>query len=125
MAIRIKGILTLTIFFLVCMGASFYISRYMFVVFPVKGHSMEPTISHEEKVLVYRTDKIERGDIVVFESEWYNKCLVKRVIGLEGDTINIVYNYEKQAFEIFRNGDKLEEDYIKEPMTYNYSEKEY
>src|SRR5690554_4025005 len=122
MAIRIKGLLTLAIFFLVCMGASFYISRYVLIVYPVNGKSMEPTIYHEDRVLVYKTDKINHGDIVVFYSEIFNKRLVKRVIGLEGDTIAIKYDNEINAYEVWRNGERLEEDYISEPMLKSYQE---
>ena len=61
MANRIKGILTLAIFFLLCMGASFYVSRYVLVVYPVEGKSMVPTIYDEDRVLVYRTKNIKHG----------------------------------------------------------------
>ncbi|MFW5780589.1 MAG: signal peptidase I [Bacillota bacterium] len=124
MAIRIKGILTLIIFFLVCMGISFYISRYMFVVYPVEGESMVPTISHGDKVLVYRTDKIEHGDIVVFDSEAYEKCLIKRVIGLEGDFIEIKYDEETSSYQVYRNQNLLIEEYIREPMLSSYYDME-
>src|SRR5690554_3765805 len=104
------------------MGASFYISRYVLIVYPVNGKSMEPTIYHEDRVLVYKTDKINHGDIVVFYSEIFNKRLVKRVIGLEGDTIAIKYDNEINAYEVWRNGERLEEDYISEPMLKTYQE---
>jgi signal peptidase I len=98
------------------MGASFYVSRYVLVVYPVEGKSMVPTIYDEDRVLVYRTKNIKHGDIVVFDSEYYQKPLVKRVIGLEGDLIQIKFNEEIHAFEVWRNGERLKEKYINEPM---------
>lgn len=124
MAIRIKGILTLVIFFLVCMGVSFYISRYMLVVYPVEGESMVPTIRHGDKVLVYRTENIKHGDIVVFDSEAYDKCLIKRVIGLEGDFIEVKYDNDLAEYKIYRNGNMLDESYIREPMLSTYYDME-
>jgi signal peptidase I len=63
----------------------------------VDGPSMENTLLHNEKLItsnLFYTPK--RGDIVVFhqtsdEPGGYNKPIVKRVIGVAGDTVRIDY----------------------------------
>lgn len=125
MNIRLRGAILLVLFFIVCMGTSFYISRYKLVVYPIDGASMEPNVFHKDKVLVYRTQKVKYGDVIIFFSEAYNKRLIKRVIGLGGDVIDIKYNEELEAFQIWRNNKLLKEDYIKEKMMPPYySEKQ-
>ena len=51
-----------------------------------------------------------RGDIVVFKKDSYddNKALVKRVVAVAGDVVNI--DFEKGV--VYVNGEALEEDYI-------------
>ena len=78
----------------------------------VASASMEPTLPvgtnyFLEKVTLKFT-KPKRGDIVVFPSPVEpGKDLIKRVIGTGGDTIEI------RRKEVFLNGAKLEEDYVK------------
>lgn len=48
----------------------------------------------------------QRGDIVTFWSDELGKVLVKRVIGLPGDTITFADGY------VYINGEKLEEEYL-------------
>lgn len=78
---------------------------------------MEPTVHDEDRVLVYRTTKIKHGDVVIIESDIFGDTLIKRVIGLSGDLIEIKYNSESEYYEIWRNGKVLKEDYIKEKIT--------
>ena len=51
-------------------------------------------------------DNIEHGDILVFYSEELNDTLIKRVIGLPGDKVDIVNG------KVTVNGVELEEDYV-------------
>ena len=63
----------------------------------VDGPSMENTLLHGERLItsgLFYTP--ERGDVVVFHqtsdtTSGYNKPIVKRVIGLPGDTVSIDY----------------------------------
>ena len=83
--------------------------------------SMQPTIDPNDYLLMskqaYRFGKAKRGDIIVFKSKLkaddnkHNKMLIKRVIGIPGDIITIVDG------NVYRNGHKLEEPYIKAPGT--------
>lgn len=88
----------------------------------VKEHSMDPTLHENNYLLLYKLayktkDHPEVGDIVVFKSELVNndngkkKLLIKRVIGVEGDTISIVDGY------VYRNGEPLDEPYVAEQGT--------
>ncbi|MFC2365531.1 MAG: signal peptidase I, partial [Streptococcus mutans] len=59
----------------------------LFIWFPVQvdGHSMDPTLANGEHLIVVRTTSIKHFDIVVAAEG--NKNIVKRVIGMPGDTI--------------------------------------
>ena len=66
-----------------------------FVVTPaiVDGDSMNNTLIDGELVLInkyyYRFNDIDRFDIVVVKNDMDNDKIIKRVIGLPGDRINI------------------------------------
>ena len=74
-------------------------------VLQIEGTSMEPTLSNGDIVLLPKTTRFERGDLCGFT--WNNKLLVKRVIGLPGDWIEI-----DTDGTIYLNGDKLNEPYV-------------
>lgn len=59
----------------------------------VNSNSMYPTVRENDKLLVSNNyKKIYRNDIIVFYSVELNKILIKRVIGVPGDTIYIDEN---------------------------------
>ena len=72
-----------------------------------EGTSLEPTMSNGDIVLLMKTTRVERGDLCAFT--WNNKLLVKRVIGLPGDWIEI-----DTDGTIYLNGSKLNEPYVKQ-----------
>lgn len=88
----------------------------------VKQTSMLNTLQPNDYLIMYKRaysgDKTpERGDIVIFESNLINeetgkdKWLIKRVIGLPGDTIEIIDD------QLYLNGEKYEEDYLADGIT--------
>ncbi len=88
----------------------------------VREHSMENTLRDGDYLLVSRQayrllgGKPEKGDIVVFSSELEtvagaNKLLIKRVIGVPGDTIAI------NEGTVYVNGAALIENYTKDGYT--------
>ena len=86
-------------------------------VIDVIGTSMYPTLNNSEKMLVsglFYKPKV--GDIVVFKKDEYdpNKALVKRVIAVEGQEINM--DFENGI--VYIDGVAIAEDFISEP-TYN------
>jgi signal peptidase I len=83
-------------------------------------HSMEDTLHPQDYVFLakqaYTFGEIERGDVVVFKSVLLDKHgngknLIKRVVGLPGDTIEI------KDGSVYLNGDRLEEPYTKDGVT--------
>jgi signal peptidase I len=84
--------------------------------------SMLPTLKVHDLLIIDKmvlAQDLKRGDIVVFtpppESN-LRKILIKRLIGMPGDRIEI------RRGKLFRNGETVEEDYIKEPMKYRMKE---
>ncbi len=83
----------------------------------VDGSSMIPTLQNGEFVLVnriaYKLGEPQRGDIIVFRS--INESgldLIKRIIGLPGDTVLV------QNGQVIVNGQALTEPYIAAPPRY-------
>lgn len=94
---------------------AFLIKTFLFQAFYIPSESMTPTLQVGDRVLVnklsYRLHDVNRGDVVVFEApDDPNtegvKDLVKRVIGLPGETV------ELRDGQVFVDGSLLEEPYL-------------
>ena len=76
----------------------------------VEGYSMEPTLYGHQRLIIeklsYRLSSPQRGDIVVIHVDGFNELLIKRVIGLPGDTLEIKNGV------VYINGQPLDEPYI-------------
>ena len=83
------------------------IATLILPVLQIEGSSMKPTLSNGDIVLLTKTTHFDRGDLCAFA--WNNKLLIKRVIGLPGDWIEI-----DTDGTIYLNGDKLEEPYVQQ-----------
>lgn len=83
------------------------IATLVLPVLQIEGTSMEPTLSNGNVVVLAKTTRFNRGDLCGFT--WNNKLLVKRVIGLPGDWIEI-----DDKGVIYLNGEKLDEPYVAE-----------
>ena len=81
------------------------IATLVLPVLQIEGTSMEPTLTNGDIVLLAKTTRFERGDLCAFT--WNNKLLVKRVIALPGDWIEL-----DTDGTIYLNGDKLDEPYV-------------
>ena len=81
------------------------IATLVLPVLQIEGTSMEPTLSNGDIVLLMKTTRFERGDLCAFT--WNNKLLVKRVIALPGDWIEIDIDGT-----VYINGEKLDEPYV-------------
>ncbi len=113
------------------------IKTFVIQPFYIPSGSMIPTLEIQDRVMVsklnYRLDEIQRGDIVVFESGPEveesipeavvravldalgiatpgNEDLIKRVIGVGGDTIEIVDNH------VVVNGVQIDEPYLNDDV---------
>ena len=80
------------------------IATLVLPVLQIEGTSMEPTLFHGDIVLLTKSTNFERGELCGFS--WSNKLLIKRVIGVPGDWVEIDVNGK-----VFINGNELEEPY--------------
>ncbi len=106
-------ILCLIVALVVCVLLFVFVIRVIDVV----GTSMVPTLSNGDKMLVSGLFyKPKAGDIVVFKKDEYdpNKALVKRVIAVEGQEINM--DFENGI--VYIDGVAVSEPYIND-FTYN------
>lgn len=78
-----------------------------FIITPVRvdGASMNQTLKNGEILLLYKLANINYGDIVVIDEEKENEIIIKRIIGMPGDTVKIKDN------TVYVNDEILEEDY--------------
>ncbi|HEX6311402.1 MAG TPA: signal peptidase I [Acidimicrobiia bacterium] len=99
---------------------AFLIKTFLFQAFYIPSESMTPTLQVGDRVLVnklsYRLHDVNRGDIVVFEAPESEsaggvKDLVKRVIGLPGETV------ELRDGEVYIDGEPLDEPYLADGET--------
>lgn len=80
----------------------------------VPSGSMEPTLPTKSYFFGWRLPYFfgdptpERGDIIMFRSDELDELLVKRVVGLPGDTVSLNNGY------VYINGEVLEEEYLPE-----------
>jgi signal peptidase I len=92
----------------------------------VDGHSMDPTLADGQRMIMSKFSKIHRFDIIVsIEPNEPDKKIIKRVIGLPGDTVS----FDNDKLTI--NGKKYPEPYLDEykkllkknklKTTYSYS----
>jgi signal peptidase I len=84
----------------------------------VSGGSMEDELVHGDYILSWRLDpsdktKLHYRDIVVIQLEKRDDHLIKRIIGLPGDTI------ELRSDSVLLNGRLLEEKYVKIKKSFN------
>jgi signal peptidase I len=99
------------------------VKTFLFQAFYIPSASMEPTLRKGDRVLVnklsYDLHDLHRGDIVVFELPPEKvgadgiKDLIKRVIGLPGETI------ETREGIVYINDKKIDEPYLPDGVTTN------
>ena len=83
------------------------IATLILPVLQIEGTSMEPTLVNGDIVLLTKSTSFERGQLCGFS--WNNKLLIKRVIGLPGDWIEI-----DTDGTVYLNGEQLDEPYAEQ-----------
>ena len=102
---------------------AFLVSSFLFskvlLFYQVDGYSMYPTMTNGQMGVALRTDfnfkQIERFQIVVVDQG--DKLLVKRVIGLPGETI------EYRDNSLYINGEVVPESYLSNTVTSDFEAK--
>ncbi len=94
---------------------AFMINKFLLINARIVSGSMETTIMTDARVMGWRLSYLysepERGDIVIFRSEEKDgRILIKRVIGLPGETVSY------KNGQVYIDGEPLQEEYLKEPM---------
>lgn len=99
----------------------FLLFTFVFRAVGVSGRSMEPTLHNKDWLVI--TDfkyTAQFGDVVVVvQPNDLNEPIIKRVIGVAGDTIDIDFTSGK----VYRNGQMLSEKYVKGPTNLSYDVK--
>ncbi len=98
---------------LIAVVLALFIRYFIVELYLVEGPSMRPTLVHSERLVVnkfiYYFRAPERGEIFVFRyPRDPSRDFIKRVIGVEGDIIEV------RQGQVFRNGELLQEPYILE-----------
>lgn len=83
------------------------IATLVLPVLQIEGTSMEPTLKNGDIVLLTNTTNFDREELCAFA--WNNKLLIKRVIGIPGDWIEI-----DTDGTVYLNGEQLEEPYVEQ-----------
>ena len=79
----------------------------MFFNMEIPSESMEPTLQVGDRLLGWKLYlSVGRGDVVVFWSDEEGMYLIKRVIGMPGETVSLKDGY------IYIDGEKLEEPWL-------------
>ena len=103
---RYKQVLKSTVYSLIVVAAvSVLIATLAFPVLQISGSSMEPTLNDEEIVVLLKTTNMKKEELCCFS--YQNKLLIKRVIGLPGDKINI-----DESGNVYVNDELINEPYV-------------
>ena len=107
---RYKRMLRSTVAILVVVAAAaVLVATFFLTIFRIFGSSMTPTLRNGDVAASLREDSYERGDVIAFY--YNNKILVKRVVGLPGEWIDI-----SDDGSVYIDGILLEEPYLTEKV---------
>ena len=83
------------------------LSTLLLPIIQVSGDSMEPTLSSGDILMLLKTKNYQCGELCCIS--WQNKMLLKRVIALPGDTVEM-----DAEGNVYRNGALVDEPYLTE-----------
>lgn len=105
---RYRSVLRSTVYTLITVAAiAVLVATLLLPVLQIYGSSMSPTLADGDIVVSLKTSEFKPGDVVAFY--YNNKILVKRVIAVSGDWVDITENGD-----VYVNSELLEEPYIQE-----------
>ena len=105
----VREVLSFFLYVAIVVGITFLIIHFVGQRTYVSGSSMENTLSDGDNLIVdkltYRFSDPKRFDIIVFPYQYEeNTYYIKRIIGLPGETVQVVDGY------VYINGSRLESD---------------
>lgn len=97
--------------FVACSVLSYFIvSQFIVTTVVVQGRSMAPTLAHGDRYLLHRWQLLfrspERGDLVVVRDAARHDFIVKRIVGLPGESLQL------KEGGVWINGERLVEPYL-------------
>ncbi len=112
---RLKEIISWVAVLLAAVVLSLVVTKYVIIKAIIPSGSMENTLQKGDQLIglrmAYLFSEPEREDIIIFKyPDNETKKYIKRIIGLPGETVEIVDGV------LFIDGEVYEEDYLKEPM---------
>jgi len=105
------------------------IRPFLVQAFFIPSESMLPTLAKKDRILVnkliYRVREPRRGEVVVFRappiaSPGARKEFIKRLVALEGDTVEVKFDPKTGHNRLFVNGRAVQEPYLAEEMNYEF-----
>lgn len=113
----------LTYFFIssiaIAVCAAIFIFKFVFIFASVNGDSMYPTLKDGNILGVFRIcPTYSQKDIVALYADEQNSCLIKRIVAVENQTVDISDGI------VYIDGQPLDEPYLSQP-TYNNGDVEF
>ncbi len=110
--------------FAVALIVVFLLTTFVGRTVKVSGPSMEPTLQDKDMLVVYHLGYTpSNGDIIVLNPKGDNKPYIKRVIAVGGQTVDFKMNIDAKNgtrfYDVYVDGERLEEDYIAEKIATN------
>ena len=107
---KVKDIIGMVVYFLIVVAVMVFVVKFIGQRTVVIGDSMQTTLSDGDNLITdkitYRFKDPKRFDIVVFPfKENTSKLLIKRIIGMPGETVQI------KNGKVYINGYELQENY--------------
>ena len=112
---KVSSVLNATLPYIIIVIVVALIRTFIITPVQVEGMSMYSTLDDKEILLLKKYDKsYDRFDVVVFN--YNNTKLIKRVVGLPGDTVEYKDN------KLYINGKYIKEEFLKNNQeTYDFS----
>lgn len=94
---------------IIVLAAIVFARVYVFTPVTVSGHSMDPTLSDGQRLISSKISDYDRWDIITTKEPGdEDRMIVKRIIGMPGDTVKMVND------QLTINGKTYDEPYLKE-----------
>lgn len=108
---------SLIVYAIIAIGLALFIRFFIAAPYIVSGASMEPTFHNFHYLIIdrlsYDLGEPERGDVIVFDlPQNTSRALIKRVIGIPGDTVTIRDNVITITNASHPEGLVLDEPYL-------------